>query len=81
MAQHGSSPPHSSPPVVPQQPRHPMVTRSRTDSLHPRQYTDGTIKWPPPQALLSTKTSIPKTMPYFPIIPSHLFQLLKHQTQ
>ncbi|XP_042984766.1 pectinesterase inhibitor 10-like [Carya illinoinensis] len=53
------------------QPAHPMITRSRTNALRPRQYTDGTIKWPPPRALISISSDIPETPTCYTIAQQH----------
>lgn len=45
------------PPVTVDQPApHPMVTRSRTGTLHPKIRTDGTVKYPLARALLAAIT-------------------------
>lgn len=37
------------------------MTRSKTNSARPRQFTDGTIRWPPPRAHITTASLIPET--------------------
>lgn len=44
-----------------------IVTRSESNSSRPRQFTDGTIPWPPPRAHLSTTSMIPETPTYFSV--------------
>ncbi|CAI9755915.1 unnamed protein product [Fraxinus pennsylvanica] len=46
---------------VTQPPALSMVTRSRTGSTRPRQFTDGTIRWPPPKAFFCDKSDVPES--------------------
>ncbi|XP_042982037.1 uncharacterized protein LOC122311522 isoform X1 [Carya illinoinensis] len=50
-----------------------IITRSKTNSLRPKQFTDGTVLWPPPRSCLTAISTS------FPEEPSSFTEAAKHQ--